>query len=210
MEEWEAAGLTVIELGDLAELREFDDEDEDTILTADYDEFVTYLRVRYDGFAEAGDEIIASDTVYTRFYRVHANDLVTSNIAASYGSTAIVPEELDGCVVTSEFTVFRACEGIDSRIIWLLLRSPIARADILLMSTGIARTRIRWEDMRHIRLPMPGTRISDAILERLIAAEAAEAQARENRAAATQVFQEGLLLDDEEARDVLAAFKPPK
>ena len=200
----------LIELGDLADLREFDDEDEDTILTADCDEFVTYLRVRYDGFAEAGDEIYVSDTVYTRFYRVRTNDLVTSNIAASYGSTAIVPEELDGCVVTPEFTVFRAREGIDPRVIWPLLRSPIARADILLMGTGIARTRIRWGDMCHIRLPMPNSRISEEIVERLVAAEEAEAQARENRAAATQVFQEKLLLDDEEARDILAAFRPPK
>ena len=52
------------------------------------------------------------------------------------------------CVVTTEFTVFRAREGVDPRIIWLLLRSPVARADILLMSTGIARTRIRWEDVK--------------------------------------------------------------
>ena len=43
-----------------------------------------------------------TDTEYAHLYRVRTGELVISNIAATYGSVAVVPPELDGLVVSKE------------------------------------------------------------------------------------------------------------
>ncbi|MBR0670494.1 N-6 DNA methylase [Neoroseomonas soli] len=150
---WEANGLEVYPLSALLELVDPADED---IIDRDGDaEPVTYLRIRYDGFAERGDEIVSSDSKSPVLVRVHAGDVVISNINAIHGAVCVVPKECDGCVVTSEFTVCRAKESVDPKVLWLLLRSPEARADLLLLATGIGRTRVRWGNAADLRLPTP-------------------------------------------------------
>ncbi len=208
VDDWCKRGIAVSKFSDLIMLKEFSEDD--VIETKDSDDFVTYLRVRYDGFAEAGDEFVACDTQYSRLYRVHAGDIVISNIAASYGSVAVVPEKLDGCVVTSEYTVLQPKPGEDARIIWMLLRSPEARADMLLLATGANRTRVRWEIIKDLRLPRPTTDAARDVSALLKQAEDAERVALEYRQKATQLIELPLELDNEEAQAILRAFKPPR
>lgn len=209
IEYWQTSGIEVNELQDLVSSKAF--EEEDIIDTQESDEdFVTYLRVRYDGFAEAGDEIIVSDTQYSQLYRVHAGDIVISNIAASYGSIAIVPEELDGCVVTTEYTVLETNEGVSPHVVWMLLRSPEARADMLLLATGANRTRVSWENLKNLQLPRPTEQAEESVASILRQAEAAEREALRYREQAKQLIEQPLELDNEEAQRILRAFKPPK
>lgn len=208
VEKWIENGNTVIHFSDLVDLVEFNEEN--SIETKDCEEFVTYLRVRYDGFAEAGDEIVASDSTYTRLYYVQEGDIVISNIGATYGSTAIVPEELSGCVVTSEFTVFRPKDGIDRRIVWMLLRTPEARANLLLLATGISRTRVRWENLSELQLPLPNSSVTDEVVSAIIQAEEMEKTAALKRNTARQLLEDSLNLNNDEANEILAAFKPPR
>ena len=208
VDEWHSQGIRVDKLSDLVVLKQFSEED--IIVTSDYDNFVTYLRVRYDGFAEAGDEIVASDTKYARLFRIHEDDIVISNIAASYGSVAVVPNELDGCVVTTEYTVLQAKENVNPLVVWMLLISPEAKADMLLLATGANRTRVNWETIRNLNLPHPALQNSEAIAEMLKKAEQAEREAIELREQAKEMLESPLELDNEDAQAILRAFKPPR
>ena len=145
---WKKNGAEVARLADLVDVvhpkegASDNARDPDAIATADSDELVTYLRVRYDGFAERGDETEASASQSPTLYRVHTDDIAISHINALHGAIGVVPPELDGLVVTNEYTVCRAKEGVDPRIVWLLLRSGEVRSDLLLLSTGIGRSRV--------------------------------------------------------------------
>jgi type I restriction enzyme M protein len=202
--------FTVTTLGDLADLVEYSDDSDDTVLTKDCPDFVTHLRVRYDGYAESGEEIVASDSAYDRLYKVHENDIAISGMAAFYGSSAVVAKEFDGYVVTSEYLLLRAKPGIDPRLVWMLLRSPEVRADMLLLGTGIARTRIKWENVKEINVPMPDKAVVQEIMKTIGEAEVAEKKALEKRHEAKERLEALLELDNAPARVILNAFKPPK
>lgn len=183
---------------------------EGVIDTQQVDDLVTHLRVRYEGFAEAGDEVATGDSNSRYLYRVHAGDLVFSHINAIHGAVAVVPPELEGLVVTNEYTVCRPLNNIDPRIVWALVRSPEARADLLLLSTGIGRTRIDWNHAARLQLPLPPAKLQDEIVRQVVEAEEAERHAEDLRAQAQRRVLDELLMDSETAKAIIAAFKPPR
>ena len=147
-----------------------------------------------------------------KLYRVRTGELVISNIAATYGSVAVVPADLDGLVVSKEYTVLTAKPSYDARVIWAILRSDEIRAELLLRSTGAnrTRTRIRWSDVRGIAFPYPDAPTTATFLRHLDEADAARAKAQEEAAAATTGLSAALSLDKEDASIILDAFKPPQ
>jgi type I restriction enzyme M protein len=211
---WRKRGIEVVGLADLVDVvhpRDASDEhDPDLIVTAESDELVTHLRVRYDGFPEAGDEIEASLSKYATLYRVHENDIAISHINAIHGAIGVVPAELDGLVVTMEYTVCRAKDGIDPRIVWLLLRSGEVRSDLLLLSTGIGRSRVKWDSASAVQMPVPSKAIADKVKRSLTKAEAMEREAKKLRQDAAQELGADLRLESAEASRIIAAFKPPR
>lgn len=212
---WKAAGLDVRVMGELLDVVYDHDADEaadvdDLLVTGDADELVTHLRVRYDGFAEPGEEIFAADSGYANLYRVRTGDLVISHINAVHGAVAVIPEALDGCVVTTEYTVCRPSNGTDVRLLWALLRTREARAELLTKSTGIGRSRISWVDVASLSLPLPSPDEAASIVAAVQAAEEREVEAQKLRVEATADLDERFGLDNQEARDLLAAFKPPR
>ena len=54
------------------------------------------------------ESIDGGDTSYKHFYQVREGDLIVNKIWARNGSVAVVPVELDGCFVSSEFPTFEA------------------------------------------------------------------------------------------------------
>jgi len=184
--------------------------DEDILETKGSDSIVSYLRVRYDGFAERGEEIIASQCKYPELYYVHMGQIVISNIGATHGSICIVPERLDGCVVTNEYTILQTKEGVDNLLVWLLLRSPESRAKLLLQATGISRTRVRREHILSLVLPEPPADTLADVLRNLQDAEEKEKEVEDCRRKAQQTFESKTGLNTEEARAFLQAFKPPQ
>lgn len=207
---WNKNGVVIKKLGDLVDSVKYAKNSTDVISTKDSDEDVTYLRVRYDGYAEKGDEIVASESEYRRLYRVHKGDIAISGMAAFYGSSGIVTEKLDGCVVSPEYLVLRPKEGTDPRLVWMLLRSPEVRADMLLLGTGIARTRVKWETVKDIQVPFPEKKFRDKIIQTIIEAEKAENDAENKRLSAKKELEDAFGLDNDAARQILQAFKPPK
>lgn len=149
---WREHEHSVLQLQDMLEERQFA---ADEVVTKDFPDPVSVLVVRYEGVAEAGEEINPSDSSYARLYPVKANDIVISNIAASHGSIAVVPNDLDGAVVSSEYTILKPKDGFDSTVLQIILRSPEIRSDILLSSSGANRTRTRWDLIRDLSAPYP-------------------------------------------------------
>lgn len=210
---WKREGLVVTPLSDMLYVvypNDSDAEDENTIITNDSDDLVIHLRVRYDGFAEEGEEIYASDSGYPKLYRVRSGDIAMSHIGASYGAIAVVPDHLDGCVVTTEYTVFRVKDGADARLVWMLARSPECRADLLMLATGISRNRVHGSEALEVQVPHPPAATAKKVVAAIQKAEIMEQQARELRLSAQHDLEGALNLDNAEAQKILAAFKPPK
>lgn len=216
---WRKNGHTVLGVGELirpaflsaADAVEVDaGRADDVILAADSDEMVTLLRVKYDGTPESGETILASDSTYDTLYRVRAGDIVISHINAVHGAVAVIPEELDGLVATKEYTVCRPRGNYHPYLIWQMLRTPEARADLLLSSTGMGRTRVDWEIVSKLQLPVPSEEVGMATVEAIQQARLLEQQARQLYEAAGISLSEALNLDNAEARALLAAFKPPR
>ena len=207
---WEdAASTSLHRLSDVVSPKEFPASD--VIDCATFEGFVQYLKVEYAGTA-AGDRVIfaKTETQYPNLYRVRAGDIVISNIAATYGSVAIVPGELDGLVVSKECTVLSTKPGFHSEVVWAVLRSPEIRAEFLVRSTGANRTRIKWSDIQGIRFPYPG----EATVQRFVRcrkeAALARSQVRKSEEAASSELDSALLLGGERSKFILDAFKPPK
>ena len=200
---------TPIRLSDVASLKQFDASN--TINCVLYEGYVELFTVKYDGTAKA-DRIIfpRTETEYSQLYRVSQGDIVISNIAATYGSVAIVPPHLDGLVVSKEYTVLLAKPGYDARVIWAVLRSPEIRAELLLRTTGANRTRIRWSDIKDIAFPYPDQKAVERFVKHIEDAEAARAKALHEQETATSELNDILSLDHDHARLILDAFKPPK
>lgn len=205
--DWQAKGFEVVPLSDLVRPRLYS---EDDVITKDHPEPVKVMVVRYEGIAEAGEEIFPADGSYAKLYPVKEDDVVISNIAASHGSIAVVPKELDGSVVSNEYTVLEPLEGRDAVAIQLVLRSPEVRSDILLSASGANRTRTRWQLIKDLMIPYPGEALLRAVRQHTDAAEEAKRKAREEKESARATLERSLLLRSEEADTVLAAFKPPK
>lgn len=209
--DWERVGFTVKPLRTLLKFAVNDVNKDDRLIdTANADELVNYLRVRYDGSCEAGDEVLTNDQAKQILTRVEAGDLVFSHINAIHGAVAVVPPEFDGFVVTNEYTVCRANGELSADVLWALIRSPEARAEMLLLATGIGRTRVRWAELSQLRLPVPSIEVRTRIQEAVRAANAAEQQMLQLRAEAARTAAEEMLLDSEKSRSIIAAFRPPR
>ena len=186
-------------------------EGNDVVDCKTHEEPVHALTVTYDGAAQSGNTILPrTETQYPQLFRVRTGDIVISNIAATYGSVAIVPSELDGFVVSKEYTVLAPRSGYNPRVIQSIMRSPEIRAAMLVGTTGANRTRIRWNDIKDIAFPYPDLAEADRFTVSLEEAEAALRKAESARSEALERLNTNMSLDSEYARHILDAFKPPK
>ena len=184
---------------------------DDIIDCAECDDHVQLLTVRYDGTATDGRVILPrTETEYPHLYRVREGDIVISNIAATYGSVALVPEQLDGLAVSKEYTVLTVTEGFSPRVVWAVLRSPEIKAEMLLRTTGANRTRIKWSDIRWIAFPYPDKATAAAFIKRIEDAEEARNLALLEEEAAVSELTSALALGQDSAFHILDAFKPPQ
>lgn len=206
-EVWQQRGHRILQLQDMLDEREFAP---DEVITKEHPDPVSVLVVRYEGIAEAGEEINASDSSYSRLYPVKSGDIVISNIAASHGSIAVVPEELDSAVVSSEYTILTPRNGFDPVVLQIILRSPEIRSDILLSSSGANRTRTRWDLIKGLSAPYPDDETVNRIREMARQADDAKRRAEQLIEESRTALQAQLDLESETANMVLTAFKPPK
>jgi len=204
--DWRAAGFDVLPLSSLLEEREFTDEE---IITKDYTEPVRVAVVRYEGVAEEAERVYPAESSFNKLFPISEGDIVISNIAASHGSIAVVPPDLDGCAVSNEYTILRCKPGYDPTVMQLVLRSPEVRADILLTSSGANRTRARWAAVRDIMVPYPAEELIDSVRKLTEKAEESLQAAKAFREQARMTVEQTLSLVSTDADTILAAFRPP-
>jgi type I restriction enzyme M protein len=208
IEKWVELGFSVFKISDALELKEFNEEE--IIECSEHSSSETPLIVRYDGSAEAGTPIFPADTKHSKLYRVNEGDIVISNIAASYGSIAVVQAELEGCVVSSEYTVLTAKEGFNPKMLWAILRSPVVLSEILLVATGANRTRIKWDSLQSLVIPYPCDTVEQDFVDSLTELENLEKETVRLKDEKIKVTLDTLALKNEESEIILSAFKPPK
>lgn len=211
VDDWKKAGFETVKLASLVQPVAAENDESDRFFdTESTDELVTYLRVKYDGFCQAGEEVATSDLTKQQLTRVKSGDLVFSHINAIHGAVGVVPKELEGLVVTSEYTVCQTIGTLSASTIWSLLRSGEARADMVLTSTGIGRTRVNWEILSELVLPIPPKDLQSEIEKAIQEAENAEKRRRELLSSVQNTVGTKVLLDSERAQQIIAAFKPPR
>ena len=80
----------------------------------------------------------------------------------------------------------------------------------MILSTGIGRTRIDWDQVAELQVPLPSLAQQRKVIKACESAEAAERQARLLRSKAKDVVEQDWLMNSPEAERTLAAFKPPR
>lgn len=200
---------TRLALSDIVRPKQFDEQD--IIDCPNHNELEQLFTVSYDGEALPGRQIVPStETKYAQLFRISTGDIVISNIAATYGSVAVVPPELGGLVVSKEYTVLNALPGFHETVVWALLRSAEIRAQFLLRSTGANRTRVSWTDIQDVSIMYPQAGVVDSYLAAMQASAQARATALREHQAAITSLNEALSLEGESAEAILDAFKPPR
>lgn len=206
--DWLNNGFTVVKVSDLADEKVFPECD--IIDCQEHDDLKTYLRVTYSGEAQQGDLVDPSTTQHSKLYVVRRGDIAISNIAATYGSVGYITEDTDGCVVSNEYSVLVPKHGMPERVLWFLLRSTVFRSEMLLAATGANRTRVRWDLIKHIELPLPSPEIIKQLNTELTKAEQQAKAAQAKKETAIKAAANSLKLESKLAETVLDAFKPPK
>ena len=171
---------------------------------------VTFAVVRYDGTIAAGDESYAEDVSYEQLFKLKKDDIVLSNINAVNGAVAVVDSNTAGLYVSSEYTVIQPKDPLTVYTLWSLIRSDTARSDLILLSTGIGRTRISWDVLGELQLPIPNLKSMRVIQERMEELAETRKKAAALLEEVSQLVNIDICNSDERALSVLTAFKPPK
>jgi type I restriction enzyme M protein len=205
---WKKKGIVTTTIGDLLDEHVFSEDD--TIIPEDSSEEITYLVVGYDGVARQGESLMASDHKGSRLFRVKANQIVVSHSNAVHGSIGFVSDELDGCVITSEYTALDSKGVLHPKVICALLRSPEIRSELLVKASGVGRTRIEWSVMKDIIVPKPAAAMAKDLVDKMEAAEEMMRKAASLQVDVRSKLESTFELATEEAIATLQRFKPPK
>jgi type I restriction enzyme M protein len=115
------------------------------------------LKVSYEGKCEVEREAKGNAIKAPLMYRVKTGQMIFSTIRATDGAIGIVPEELDGGLVSdTSYTVFDLLDGgtpEDMAYLWAVLRSHELRADMQSLSPGSGRYTTYWPEVGSICLP---------------------------------------------------------
>ncbi|WP_274510206.1 N-6 DNA methylase [Xanthomonas campestris] len=171
---------------------------------------IVHLRMTYRGIAERGEEKFSADTEAAMLFQVSEGDIVISHINAVHGAIGIVPASLEGSVVTSEYTVLRPKDGMDARVICSILRNEDVRADILLTSTGIGRTRATWKELSGLIVPVPPAAKIRALVKIFDELELLSEKMDRANLLAHSTLKASCHLGSKDSSDILQAFKPPQ
>lgn len=113
-------------------------------------------------------------------YRIHSGQLIYSRIDARNSAFAIVPDELDGAVVSKDFPVFRINESmIMPAYLMHFFRAGMLQRVIQKHSKGITnRQRIKEDELLAFPIPLPSLDEEHRIVEILDRVDAIRAKRR--------------------------------
>jgi type I restriction enzyme M protein len=115
------------------------------------------LKVSYEGRCQVEREAKGNAIKAPLMYRVKAGQMIFSTIRATDGAIGIVPEEMDGGLVSdTSYAVFDWLgkgTPLDMAYLWAILRSYELRADMQSLSPGSGRYTTYWPEVGEICLP---------------------------------------------------------
>jgi type I restriction enzyme M protein len=115
------------------------------------------LKVSYEGRCQVEREAKGDAIKAPLMWRVKAGQMIFSTIRATDGAIGIVPEEMNGSLVSdTSYAVFDLISGNDLRdmaYLWAVLRSHELRADMQSLSPGSGRYTTYWPEVGRICLP---------------------------------------------------------
>jgi type I restriction enzyme, S subunit len=134
------------------------------VLTIEQDEVLiepneTYRTAGIYSFGRGGFErqlILGADTSYTSLFRLHENQFILSRLNGWEGAVDVVPAELDGCLVSSEYPTF----AIDTDLAYpgyLRWLSRWSRFWEQLIPRGsmVRRKRVKPGQLLEVEIPLP-------------------------------------------------------
>ena len=151
------------------------------------DTLFTLIKVSYEGRCEVVKKAKGRAIKPEVMYQVKKGQLLFSTIRATDGAIGIIPEELDGALVSGSYRVFDVGPAdYDTTYLWAILRSHELRADMQSLSPGSGRYTTYWPDVGLIKVPWLSEEKRKAIGEKLLEVWELEKQMLKVRAAALE------------------------
>jgi type I restriction enzyme M protein len=203
---WKAAGLTVAPLD--TQLAEAAGRETKVEETGEY----LLLKVSYDGEVLEAERKFGDECSYRVLYRVEPWDILSSNMGIGRGAIGLVPDYLAGGYVSNEYTILRAQTEEDAVYYSGILRTKEILGDILASTTGMNRGRLRWGDMKTIKVPVRDPK-NNAVAAAVTAVKAqwtAHADLIKMRDSYIGGVASALKLDGADSRLRWLAYKPPE
>ena len=203
---WIKQGLAVGPIG--GELKKQDKR----VVAVDNDCEYQMLKVTYGGDIIDGDLVDGESCSYSKLYRVKTWDILVSNIGVGRGAIGIVPPFHDEKYVSNEYTVLRASTNEETVYYSNLLRTKEILGDILTLTTGMNRGRIKWDIIADVEVPIyekGNKEIQHLVKEtkRFWSAFQAFMESKKNH---TDIVTQTLIVDDEDSHKRWLSYKPPE
>jgi type I restriction enzyme, S subunit len=96
-----------------------------------------------------------ADTKYTSLNRARGGQVVLSRLKAFEGAVAVVPDHLDGTVVSKEFPTFTLEAGTEQGFVSVVVSSTLLADYMRSASTGVGARRERLSVEAFLQLPAP-------------------------------------------------------
>ena len=170
----------------------------------------TLIKVSYDGRCEVESQKLGHQIRAGLMHRVHEGQMIFSTIRATDGAVGILPQELDGALVSkTSYTVFDCKSPQDAAYLWSVLRSHEIRADMQSLSPGSGRYTTYWPDVGELLIPWISSEERHKIGDRLIALWEKERELERQREKSASHL-ELLGVESEESKQRWKASKAPQ
>jgi type I restriction enzyme, S subunit len=112
--------------------------------------------------------ILGAETSYKLLFRLHRDQFVVSRLNGWEGAVDVVPEDLDGCLVSNEFPTFsiRPDRAHPSYLRWVA-RWPSFWENLVPRGSMVRRKRVQPSQLLEVEIPLPPVPDQERIVERL-------------------------------------------
>ena len=109
------------------------------------------------GGVDLRGEYLGKDILVKNYFKVRQGDFLISKRQIAHGACGVVPESLDGAVVSNEYNVFIPNQGTNIEMFNLMMRMPHYTRLFYLMSDGvhIEKLLFKTQDWMRRQLAMP-------------------------------------------------------
>lgn len=161
------------------------------------DDAIEYQRITvklYGNGVVERDKIYGKDIGTKRQFKAKAGQLIISRIDARNGAFGVVPEELNGAIVTNDFWLFDV-HGANVNFLTLVLASPRFHIYWQSKSNGTTnRQRVNEEDFLNCKIPLPDISEQNKLAQKY-ESTIAQAKSCEKEAELLEESAEGYLYD---------------